>query len=89
MTPLEQCVSDLIALAQSDDPNALDEQMDRCVAAYLACVSDMPEADARNQLAIEFGDQAPETELRERMLERLALHHPTVAGGSADETAIS
>jgi hypothetical protein len=76
MTPLEQCVNDLIELAASGDPDAL-EQMDPRIAVYLASVGDLPEPDARNQLAIEFGDQAPETELRGRMLERLALHHRT------------
>lgn len=76
-------MSDLIALAESGDPNALDEQMDTFIATYLAQACEMPEAATRNQLAIEFGEQAPETELAERMLERLALHHPTVVGASA------
>jgi hypothetical protein len=76
MTPLEQCVSDLIGLAATGDPDVL-EQMDPCIAIYLASVGDVPEPEARNQLAIEFGDQAPKTELRGRMLERLVLHHRT------------
>jgi hypothetical protein len=73
---LEQCIVGLISLAQSHppDPDVMD-RMDILVDAYLVGRN---VAAARDQLAREFRERTPVTDLRNRMLDKLVFGHHAV-----------
>ena len=77
MTPFEQCLSSLLDIAESNDPNGL-ESVDRCVQIYLAS-PDSPRGIAHpcDDLAESIMTIAPDTELKNHILDKLFHVHRT------------